>query len=85
MFVRFTIEHQWQIIVIFFQNSLRSFDSIVLLLTLNLSDRLLFCLYSSILYLTGSSMNVPYYTDIKRYINQCELDSFNVNLCTRFL
>ena len=54
------------------------------MLTLNLSDRLLLCLDSSILYLTGSSTNVPYCTNIKRYINQCELDSFNVCLCTRF-
>ena len=44
----------------------------------------LLSLYSSILYLTGSSTNVPYYTNIKRYVNQCEFDSFNVNLCTRF-
>ena len=68
----------------FFQNSLQSVDSIFLVLTLNLSDRLLLRLYSSILYLTGSSTNVPYYTNIKRYINLCDFDSFNVNLCTRF-
>ena len=84
IFVRFTVKYQWQIIIFFFQNSLQSVDSIFLVLTLNLSDRLLLRLYSSILYLTGSSTNVPYYTNIKRYINLCDFDSFNVNLCTRF-
>ena len=83
IFVRFTVKYQWQIII-FFSKFLAecwfNFSSVDVEFKWPASFASLF----KHIILNRIKPNVPYYTNIKRYINLCDFDSLNVNLCTRF-